>query len=1209
MTIIKRVGLGRPLEWSELDGNFSQVGESTIAAQQAASLASAAQQAAATSATDAAASASEASSQAAAASVLRADLASTDAGKGLSLSVAEDGTNGQQFYEKADKFAGAYEDGVITVTSINSWITYNGDRWYVKPGTTVPFTTTGLNSTSWATDSSNFTSPSYGIGEVLPDAIAIFNVTNNYTTVQVRGFYSANDGGHGVWVATGNTDTTKSGTHVPSSALIYNANGLEYQLSLSSNEIDIRANGAKEISGTDALTTDDFVCSGEVFNGIMSVFGYQHDDVSYSMVKSGSSSNRLKVLIRGSVYRVGKVTPQIRSSVSVEGGGCVWAVYPHSDYTFAKTGARIHGFSTKENASYWRSATTSWDLASWNYCGIEGITAIGDQKPSVTRNGCTAGIGFEIINPQHCYMKNLVAQGFLTGGISREWNSYIPSSLNLINSNADYILTADDSTTTQQGHFYGVNYQNVNFRGNRDCELINMCDWSSFTEGNIYNQFNWIGGVDAVKPVFLLINTGASWNYTGGQLGVYHDDTGSTSANYPFTYAPSESVVYDLCKQSSYRGIYSEWDNAFLTIGGDFGTTPLSTLERYTGLYIEFDTAYKPNNKTKLVRFRDGWFGEFSGNDVDGWTWTDGQTYSRGDIPRSLSQYTIGSPVEDSAAFMHGGFDFKYGTYNMGFSGTAPDVDSLRGTRDKGFINDFGLPVSNATTLYFNLLNPAYGSNIVIILKDMTDSFDPSGIVMNGYSYVAGSVMPNQYQSKANLLFDYGNGYKAYTVRNLRPFGYSDERGWSPQNYLTITTVSGVPIILKSIRAYVGGVPIFPQALPDYVPNSQLNGVFGTQSSATGCDLYPASFGGGIFQIGDKVAGWSYLKHNDRFTYSQDTNTYGYPNQTQTVNVLSTVGSYISASTFTCTVVSATASETIVEFTSDTVVKVFLGVPLYISSSTGTVTAGKYNLVNRLYNSDGTATYQYTVKGVVGAAGDVLTIDYSKMVYGVQATKAYAMSIGAWLAIGSTLSVANWGNFGGALSVTGSLNQTGYANFGAGLSTSGTIRGATTATYDLGSSGYTFNNAYLQNAVTVISDENHKPVIEELTTAEIACATACAKLYRKYKLDTAIAEKGEDGARYHFGTIAQYVIQAFTDAGLDWTKYGVVTYEKWDAQDEVTETIPAVTDDEGNIIMESTTIVVTPAKEAGEIYMVRYDEFNSFVIAGHEARLSALESK
>lgn len=156
MTIVKRTGLGRAMTWSELDGNWDQVVESTAAAQQSAALAAASQAAAATSEVNAAQSASDAASQAEAAGTLRTDLTSTDAGKGLSMVSAEDGTNGQTFFENADQFAGAYESAIITIKNANRWITYNGSRYNVKPGVNLPFTTTGLNESSWETDSANF---------------------------------------------------------------------------------------------------------------------------------------------------------------------------------------------------------------------------------------------------------------------------------------------------------------------------------------------------------------------------------------------------------------------------------------------------------------------------------------------------------------------------------------------------------------------------------------------------------------------------------------------------------------------------------------------------------------------------------------------------------------------------------------------------------------------------------------------------------------------------------------------------------------------------------------------------------------------------------------------------------------------------------------------------------------------------------------------
>lgn len=163
-----------------------------------------------------------------------------------------------------------------------------------------------------------------------------------------------------------------------------------------------------------------------------------------------------------------------------------------------------------------------------------------------------------------------------------------------------------------------------------------------------------------------------------------------------------------------------------------------------------------------------------------------------------------------------------------------------------------------------------------------------------------------------------------------------------------------------------------------------------------------------------------------------------------------------------------------------------------------------------------------------------------------------------------------------------------------------------TASKNLGSSSTTINNIYTQNAVTVVSDENHKNDISELNETEIACAKACAKLYRRYKLKAAIKEKSETDARYHLGAIAQQIVQCFTDHGLDWTQYGIITYEKWDAIETV-EYQAATYDEDGQEL--TAEIFAIEGREAGEIFMMRYEEFNCFVNAGMNAILTELEER
>ena len=156
----------------------------------------------------------------------------------------------------------------------------------------------------------------------------------------------------------------------------------------------------------------------------------------------------------------------------------------------------------------------------------------------------------------------------------------------------------------------------------------------------------------------------------------------------------------------------------------------------------------------------------------------------------------------------------------------------------------------------------------------------------------------------------------------------------------------------------------------------------------------------------------------------------------------------------------------------------------------------------------------------------------------------------------------------------------------------------------LGISQLYYKDVFTQNAVTVVSDIRYKTEISELTEQELQCAIACSKLYRKYKLNAAVDEKGINSARYHVGVIAQEVVQCFTDHNLDWRKYGIITYEKWDAIEAVK--YQAATYDE-NGEMLTPEIQAVEGLESGEIYMVRYDELNCFINAGLEYRLSQLE--
>lgn len=138
------------------------------------------------------------------------------------------------------------------------------------------------------------------------------------------------------------------------------------------------------------------------------------------------------------------------------------------------------------------------------------------------------------------------------------------------------------------------------------------------------------------------------------------------------------------------------------------------------------------------------------------------------------------------------------------------------------------------------------------------------------------------------------------------------------------------------------------------------------------------------------------------------------------------------------------------------------------------------------------------------------------------------------------------------------------------IATDGTITlGETTSNVDIGSDFRRFRDIYLKNSPNVSSDINLKDDIQPLNESEKLVAQKLKTLIKRYKLKSAIEEKGFDAARYHVGMIAQEVKDTFTEFGLDWHDYGLICYK---------EDI----DKEGNPI---------------ENYSIRYEELLAFIIS------------
>ena len=146
---------------------------------------------------------------------------------------------------------------------------------------------------------------------------------------------------------------------------------------------------------------------------------------------------------------------------------------------------------------------------------------------------------------------------------------------------------------------------------------------------------------------------------------------------------------------------------------------------------------------------------------------------------------------------------------------------------------------------------------------------------------------------------------------------------------------------------------------------------------------------------------------------------------------------------------------------------------------------------------------------------------------------------------------------------------------------------------DLGTSGVRWDDVYATNGTIQTSDENEKQQIAALTDAEITAAKAISKLFKTFKWNDSVTEKG-DAARTHTGVIAQEVEQAMTDAGLNAGDYAFfISTTWWEADGETYENA------------EDAPEGATERNRKG----IRYPQLLSFIGAATEQRLTSIETR
>lgn len=1035
------------------------------------------------------------------------------------------------------------------------------------------------------------------VGMWFPSTVSILTSNDLYTEIYTRGFYNTGDGGGATWTHTGVTNGVRAGKHYITEGKIYNAVGKEYILTIKDyTTVDARMNGAVCVNSVDNSTLIDdvgaanTVCLGQAVNGILNTifptdtYSDSNDDLLDPVIHQ-----RVFIRITGGSYRVSKEAIKLRKYVVYDCAGSTIYGMAANEFKRSVTGKWLnvfeHSYEDIDEVYNEIGQQEFWGAVSTGYTEIKNARILGDHKVSLPESACSSGSAFFLINPEYVTLENIIARGFQLPLVARPANSGV------INSG---LITTDLPTSSDAGvtfgNFYGLYCKNVFLDWGREGLAQIMTDWSTWEGGSLSDSAAWIEGPDAKRPDYFLVVTGGGFRMSGVNLCVNHTQITNE------TKRPGKGVIYTNCRGHSFTNNYLEHTPNLFVVSKQMGDP---TYSKGLGLIIDgVAHQYKPVSSWTYITFEDGCFGHYDSNG----NWVYPELYNDNNFSYNGINFTrIGVPTHDAGAFLHGGYDFKYGTYGLyGGAAGSVDFDHLRDYKEtKEFINPYGLQV-NSGTLYVPMHSPAIRSNICIWYKDLTGTFDPINFVIwqSIASLETPSVDGNMVMSRGEGCIDFGNGYKLAIIPNVKWNANDGVGTFTPQQNLVITVASGKPIVLKAIQAFTGGVPVFPTGL-NYSPESGMGGVFGNYSNG-----YIKSPGGGLFKPGDIVYPWiSVDKHSNDYKYNATLGATGNPIP-QIVTSGMTLGSQYQQ-TFNVTVdsVDSTNSRTTITVPSASLPYIAMGIPVYIASGSSTSYTGSTRVYKRVMNSNGTVTSKYILDAVVGAAGDTLVINQSL--------------IPAYSAKGDV----NFNNISAStLTTTGMVTAASLTL--TGTATTRGVRPNTTATFNLGEAAQAWNNIYTQNAVTVVSDRDHKPVQESIPEKILEIWGGIG--IKRYKYDWAIAEKGEEGARWHVGYVAQDIVEAFAAAGEDATEWALVAYVEWEAQDAVVEywddiyeTIPAEYDAEGNLISEETQVlvreggskVIREAIPAGHQWRLVMDECNAMEASYQRYRLKLLEKE
>lgn len=183
------------------------------------------------------------------------------------------------------------------------------------------------------------------------------------------------------------------------------------------------------------------------------------------------------------------------------------------------------------------------------------------------------------------------------------------------------------------------------------------------------------------------------------------------------------------------------------------------------------------------------------------------------------------------------------------------------------------------------------------------------------------------------------------------------------------------------------------------------------------------------------------------------------------------------------------------------------------------------------------------------------------------------------------------------------------------------FRPSVDATKSVGLPQYRFSIVYASTGTINTSDVTTKTFLD-IEQAEKDAAGEIKGMMRKFQFNDAIAEKGADKARYHFGVGAQYVRDVLVNHGLDPDMYAFLCYDKWeDEYEDIYEDVeverevagkadvPVIINGEqvgtrrvditymAKVTEQRATGEKRLVRKAGELYGIRYDELICFIIS------------